>query len=678
MGDAVMRLLMMMLTLLLLSVPALAMDYTPEELKERLADAKVKLLEYRTEYERLKTIGYGGPVLRKDLELLGENVAALIHEIQGINELLSGFEATPLIGKAAVSLKASDETYDGPPIKGSLESGDIIALQGTVKVPGEEGEMLKSYVTWQLFDAKGEQVGDYYKREELWKVGEYETRVRFLIQDLKSGQYTAALSHIPADDPSQMAQAKVQFTVSAPLFFHDAWITDSPGGPPIHVLKPGSKPYFYVTFGVDPGIDKVNVQLRAKDAATGKDLSLEIVDYEVKPDKEEQRIGIMLEEYAVENVAGVSFEARLSIEDGPPMVVERTVSKIKQSYALKVRAVPMVMSNTKGTYSVSLPEEFVPPFRVQSSSPSLKVYGEGNGLKGQFMGTAQGADKQAVINIRVTDSQGRVAQGAARITVKAADAKVVASQKQPKLYSSKPQTTSPSPSSSSGTPSSGEYATLGRQRVTRVVSSIASGIGPPCASSLTQPYQSFMVNKLQAWTSHDDGMDEVGRMSSFEWDNWVKTNVWGNLAQAVAQAVAASPPSDCYQFMLQNWASAGRMSHSVANQAIASNKAGGRGSKPTSVPMSTPAWMQGKPKASSGGGGYQTKKKQCTTRKVNVEDCRQRYESCMKQCPKTGTHKEIQDCHMRCGNIDRDCKLSKCPGGSISGVGWSISCKICQ
>lgn len=652
----------------MLAAPAFGMDFSVEELKERLGIAKEQLVQYRAEYERLKKVGYGGPVLRKDLEILGGNVAGLVKEIRDINELLGGVQATPLIGDAAVSLKATKESYDGPPIKGSLESGDIIALQGTVKIPGEDGDMLQSYVTWQLFDAAGEQVGDYYKREELWEVGEYKTKVRFLIQDLKSGQYTAALSHIPANNPAKLAQAKVTFAVSAPLFFHDAWITDEPGGKKISALKPGKKPYFYVTFGVDPGIEKVNVQLRAKDTGSGKDLTLEIVDYEVKPDKKEQRIGIMLEEYAVENVAGVSFEARMSIEDGPPMVVERSVSKIKTSYALKVRAAPTVMSNTKGTYSVSLPKEFVPPFRVNSSSPSLKIYGQGDGLRGQFMGTAQGADRQGVINIRVTDSQGRVAQGAAQVTIKAASAAVIASKKQPKVYSSKPQTSSSYSPPSSGSGGGSFDIGLGKTRVNDLIRTVRYDFGPVCAQSLYQPYQSAMLSALQRMQQDNEFLGEAGAMSFAAWDNYVRTNVWNPMGSKLAQLVASKSPSSCYQELMIRWSAGGRVSSSVASAAIAKNKGGGTGQAPP--PPTQPTFkptVQSKPAQPQ---------KQCTTTKLNLNAEKQQFWDCNKRCKKQKSGLKL--CLENCGKILDNAKRSKCPGGTTSGVGYSIDCTICR
>ncbi|MDC0336484.1 hypothetical protein OAN24_06300, partial [Pseudodesulfovibrio sp.] len=509
---------------ILLVVPAFSADWTVEELKESLAEAKVQLVKCRAEYERLNTIGYGGPVLRKELELLSGKVAGLIHEIEGINKHLSDIEATPLIGDAVVSLKATKESYDGPPLKGSLESGDIIALQGTVKIPGEKDTMLQSYIIWQLFAANGEQVADYYKRDEIWKVGEHKTKVRFLINELKSGQYTAALSHVPADNPAKMARAKVSFAVSAPLFVNDAWITDEPGGSAVSTLGTGKKPYFYITFGVESGIENVTVQFRAKDTGTGKDLTLEMVDYAVKPDKEEQRVGIMLEEYAIRDATGVSFEARLTLGDGPPIVVERSLALVQQTYTLKLRAAPTVLSGENGPFSITLPDNFVRPFSVQFFGRGLNVHKSSNPLKGTFKGAAHGADKSATLRAIVTDSEGRRAEGTTFITIKAADEKVLASQKKQKLYSKPPASSQSSYSQPSGASGSGQYGSIGRQRVMKVINDIASGVGPPCAASLTAPYQNFIVNKLRNWVEDDYGMEEVGRKSGLEWDNWVKTN----------------------------------------------------------------------------------------------------------------------------------------------------------
>jgi len=651
---------------LLLTAPAFGADWTVKQLTERLAEAKVELTKYRTEYERLKTIGYGGPVLRKDLEILGGNVAALIHEIQGINQQLSGIEATPLIGDATVSLKATKESYDGPPLKGPLESGDIIALQGTVKIPGEEGAMFQSYLTWQLFDSNGEQVGDYYKRDEVWETGEHKTKVRFLINELKSGQYTAALTHIPADDPAKMAQAKVSFAISMPLSVNNAWVTDTAGGSEIANLGPGKTPYFYVTFVVEPGIETVNVQLRAKDTGTGKDLTLEIVDYVIKPDKKEQRIGIMLEEHTIKDVSGVSFEARLTLPDGHPTVVERSVSLAQKTYALKLRAAPMIMSGKDGKFMIMLPEEFVPPYTVRFSSGGLKVRKSANPLKGTFRGTAQGADKNAIFNAFVVDSEGRRAEGAASVTIKAADAKVVASQEQQTLYS-KPKPFSQSTSSqSSGPDENGTYGSTGRQRVSKVANEIAMGIGPSCARSLTDPYRSAMVDYLHREMENDGEMVRMGKLSHFEFEKLEKKAIWIPLGRALAKAVAASPSSDCYQTLLRNWVAAGNLSSSEAQNAIAANKNGGSGGAPPQAAFGTP----GSKEASS--------QQQCTKTSFNMKDCRSAFYECTKKCPQGVSYAERQACLAPCDNANNSCKKAKCPNGSLSGVGWNLTCTVCR
>ena len=558
-------------------------DWTVEELTERLSAAKAELQKYRAEYEHLKNVGYGGPVLRKDLEMLGGDVASLVKEIQSINEQLSGVEASPLIGEAAVSLKATKEAYDGPPLKGSLESGDIIALQGTVKIPGEAGTMVKSYVAWQLLDANGEQVGDYYKREELWEVGEHQSKVRFLIQDLKSGQYTATLSHIPADHPAKLAQAKVKFTVSTPLFINDAWITDKKGGSKVSTLKPGRKPYFYITFGVDPGIKTVNVQFRAWDTGTGKDLTLEVLDYEVKPDAKEQRTGIMLEEYAIENASGVRFEARMSLADGPPMVVERTISRIKDSYALKLRAAPTILSGQKGDYKIILPDEFEPPYSVRFAGGGLSVTKTGP-LRGTFTGKA-GSDQRYKLLVSVSDSKGRRAEGAAMVTVKAADEKVLASQRQPTLYDAPPSqpsspssygtSTASSPPASTGSPMDDQYANTGFSRVQSLLRvMIGSHFVLPCAASAVSRHKQAVINHLKKILDNRPELIKLGKMSHTEYKRYERQHVWTQLARTATKLMASQPPNDCFQRSIQHLANQGYISQSEASQAIAANRSG--------------------------------------------------------------------------------------------------------
>jgi hypothetical protein len=90
----------------------------------------------------------------------------------------------------------------------------------------------------------------------------------------------------------------------------------------------------------------------------------------------------------------------------------------------------------------------------------------------------------------------------------------------------------------------------------------------------------------------------------------------------------------------------------------------------------TPAWMSG------GTPGGQSRQKQCRSFNIDASSCRNSFYSCMKRCPTAGapgaTHSSIQACHTSCGNANRACTKVKCTGGTLNGVGWNLTCTICQ
>jgi len=439
-----MRTFILSLLLLLIATPVFGQDVTVETLQEDLKVYETKLKNYRTEFERLKNIGYGGPTLRKDLEVLGTNVAGVIEEIESINrQLVKLTEADA--GEPVLSIKTSMESYDGPPVSGTLTTGDIIALQGEAEMPGEKGDLRKATLTWQLVDEAGKQVGEYFKQEDIWGMGvTLKTKVRFLINEMDSGKYTALLTYTPDDNPSDTTETRADFEVSRALVVKDIWVTDKPGGRPVKTLKSDKEPYFYVTFEVEEEIKAVTVQLSAKNEATGEHLTLDVVDYKIKPDKKEQRTGIMLQEYALEGVNRIRFEALFELPDGKRISVDKSVSIMQDEYELILRAAPTILSGEKGPFTIRLPEGFIPPYKVKFHGDDLSVSNSGNPLKGMYSGKARGKDVVATLTANVTDAEGRQAEGSATVTIKAENAAVAQSKIKPTLHSKSSKSSSKS------------------------------------------------------------------------------------------------------------------------------------------------------------------------------------------------------------------------------------------
>ncbi|MDC0336483.1 hypothetical protein OAN24_06295, partial [Pseudodesulfovibrio sp.] len=475
----------LLLALLLFITPAMGQDFTVEELQENLKLAETQMAEYQSEYGRLQNIGYAGPVLRKDLEVLGGRVGGLLEEIESILRQLGVLMEMDDGGAPVLSIKASKESYDGPPIAGTLTTGDIVALQGSAEIPGEKGEMRQATLTWQLVDEAGKQVGEYFKQEAIWELGvTLKTKVRFLINEVPTGKYMALLTYTPTDNPTDTTEARVDIEVSRALVVKDTWVTDKPGGKSVKTLKAGKEPYFYVTFEVEEEIKTVAIQLRAKNESTGEHLTLEVIDYAIKPEKKIQRTGIMLQEYALEDVSRILFEAEFELPDGKRVMVDKSVSLMQDEYELTLRAAPTILSGEEGPFSIKLPKDFVPPYKVEFYGDDLYVTESSNPLKGTYSGEAQDKDMVATLTANVTDGEGRQAEGATRVTIKAEDPEVAQSQIQPTLYDKPP------PKSSSGSGRTG----LPMQHKKRVVIRFSSGTCVANAHTPRQPGDGIKIS----------------------------------------------------------------------------------------------------------------------------------------------------------------------------------------
>jgi len=249
-----------------------------------------------------------------------------------------------------------------------------------------------------------------------------------------SGKYTALLTYTPTDNPTDTTEAKVDLEVSRALVVKDIWVTDKPGGKPVKTLKSDKEPYFYVTFEVEEEIKAVSVQLSAKNEATGEHLTLDVVDYVIKPDRKVQRTGIMLQEYALEGANRIKFEAQFELPDGKRITVDKSVSLMQDEYELTLRAAPTILSDEQGPFTIRLPEEFIPPYKVKFYGDDLSVDNSGNPLKGMYSGKARGKDRVATLTANVIDAEGRQAEGSATVTIKAEDTVVAQSKVKPKLY----------------------------------------------------------------------------------------------------------------------------------------------------------------------------------------------------------------------------------------------------
>ena len=377
--------------------------------------------EYAARFKHLEGVGYGGATLRRDLGDLADGVAGRLKDLEELRKLLGAGEETPA-GKATIAVRATRETYDGPPLEGKAEVGAIVALQADVDIPGDASAPPSSYLTWQLFDADRRQVGDYFKQTEVYETGKAESRVRFLLKDLPPGDYFATLTHQFSATPDAMSQGFVRFALDRPVYIVDAWVADAKDGPPLTgELEYGKPAIFYVTFKLEAGVDKVNVALRAREGATDRDIALQTADYERKPDRDVQRIGMLVQPHALASVDGVSFTAVLRRMDGDnfgPAITAEAAAVIRKPVGKAMVSLPDPMvSGQMYRLNIGVPSDFKPPFTVEIDAGGMRFKPSSDPLRGTVKGFASDAASTRVLKVAVTDARGFRAEGGAVTTV---------------------------------------------------------------------------------------------------------------------------------------------------------------------------------------------------------------------------------------------------------------------
>jgi hypothetical protein len=328
----------------------------------------------------------------------------------------------PAGDKAKITIKANKEDFNGPKFDGKIEVGDYLALTATVDIPGDPNMPPSSYLTWQIFDASGAPLKQYFDQSEIYDVGRVTVRKKFLLLDMPPGDYTAALTHQFAQTPEQSSQAVVRMGLDRPIYIIDAWVADQKDGQKLQDdLGYGKAPFFYVTFELAEGVTPVKVTLRARDADTGKDLGLETFDYEKKEDRKVQRVGMMLQPFAVEKAGGVKFTAKLCQMKGDnfgPTISADAVAKIHKPTGRVTVSLPDEMtSGQMYRLSFDVPPDFQAPYKVDVEAGGMRFKPSSDPLRGTVKGFASDTSTHRTLKVTVTDARGFKAKGGAFTTI---------------------------------------------------------------------------------------------------------------------------------------------------------------------------------------------------------------------------------------------------------------------
>lgn len=483
-----------LLLIFCVALPTAAQSSSPEELQVRYTELAKQLEEYSKETDRLAKAGYGGPVLRKDIAILTAKVQALQKELEGLGTELAG----PGIELSGFEIKATKATYEGSPVVGPLENGEIIAFRAMVPHPETEKPTL-SYLSWQLYNSTGKPVPRYHKQIQASESGgTREYKIRFRLKDLPNGTYTVGLTHQLAVKPEVQVQATSSFRIFQSVCITRIWVTDTLGDETDHqFIKIDKLPHLYVTFMLGDGIDKVRTKLTARNKRTGAEIYKLEREYERKKDRRLQRTGIRLARGAVKIGEQVVFEATII----PPEGKEQTARKVfsVEDYQIALKSPSRLNSGDMGNFSISLPEEFKPPFKVDVSGDGLTIARSSTAsLSGTVSGIAKGRDVTRTIYAKVTDAAGRTGKTKASVTIMASELKTAQRPTYKPTYKPsygskyKPKPESPTPSfdgiekskPSSGTGATVDYAAEGEKRARQWWNKFVNDVVPDCLGNL--------------------------------------------------------------------------------------------------------------------------------------------------------------------------------------------------
>ncbi|RJR35859.1 MAG: hypothetical protein C4576_24575 [Desulfobacteraceae bacterium] len=376
------------------------------------SDPKVNLLRFRSDHLDPGIYTVGVRVLDKGSGKI------LAH--QGVRFELKGKEAELPSEFPVFEVKATRGEYQAPPVDGPLENGETVALRALVPHPETEKPLLTNLI-WQLYDERGAPVSRYHKQVQASETGgEREYRVRFLLEGLSNGKYTAALTHQLALKPEVRRQGSVSFTLFQPVRITRIWATDEAGDETAkESLRNDQLPHLYLTFEMEKGIEAVRTKLTARNKKTGAEIYSLEREYRRK-DRPEQRTGVRLAAGAVKVGDEVEFEAAITSAHGKPQVARTSFTV--EGYPVSLAAPSRLRSGDQGRFSVSVPDNFEPPLMVEVSGRGLTIgRPSAQALSGTVSGFSESGDKAGTLVATVTDAAGRTGRASASVTIVASE-----------------------------------------------------------------------------------------------------------------------------------------------------------------------------------------------------------------------------------------------------------------
>jgi len=503
----------------------------------------------------LSRAGYGGTVLRQDLGDLAETVQHLKKELAVLGRELAALQSSKVRNLPDFKLSANLQSYDGPPVGQPLHNGDVIALQADVGFPAA-GKPVLTFLNWQLFDAQGRSIPRYFLQKQA--AGRAQTRhfqLRYKINNLPNGRYTAALTHQLASNPTVQAQARYAFEVYDPVRIKKLWVTDRPGGQEHKKrLMSGDLPHLYVAFEMAEGLEAVDMTLELRRLGSGKRVYSFNQPYTRKPDQKLQRRGLRLAGDKVRAGDRLRVNARIAASGGRP--AEASVDFQVKAYTLAIEAPKTLRPGDSRTFYLKPPKAFKAPYQVRvNASGAVSAGYHKDRLKGTISAVSR-EDDLGQIRATVIDAENRQASAETAIRVKSeekqepptitAKDREMAPSSRFKPAPPRPETAEPVNRSTPAGPSRAELIGKGTARIRKAGADFAGEVIPACLGK----HRSKIIKSIRAFDPPPDealrwGRADYGRLRQF------KKNLEKMLLKdSIIPALKGLPDTPCIQTLL--------------------------------------------------------------------------------------------------------------------------------
>lgn len=156
------------------------------------------------------------------------------------------------------------DDVEGPPVVKPLANGETIVLRALVPLPTVDAPLLSETI-WQILNDQGVPIPGYFDGVGTWETGgTRDARVKFVLNGLENGAYTARLTHRLPQWLDVNLVAEIPFTVFQAVGIDQLWVTDTKDDVVDREgVLAGQVAHLYVAYHTEPGVTDVLINLMA-------------------------------------------------------------------------------------------------------------------------------------------------------------------------------------------------------------------------------------------------------------------------------------------------------------------------------------------------------------------------------------------------------------------------------